>query len=328
MLPKLPRLRARASRNGVRYYFDRGADPNTGRRRWESLGSDEAAVMRRYQALIDEPQPVRGTVDAMLADCLESLRGKVRPSTLKLYRGWRKHLAAVFRHPQDVTQADVVRYMRAAAKHRLTFRGEISLLSQAFVGWMDAGRVEFNPCFGVRVKGLPRAKRKRLLLAGEIEAIIGKAPERIALAIELAYATGLRISDLCALRWADVAGVFETRKTSQRTTIDDSAGALETLLARARTRQAKVGSLYVLCDRRGRPWKSDTLRHHWITATVAAGVQDARFHDLRAAAATEVARQFGEDAAREFLGHRTVVTTRTYLRDFAPAILRPLRRKA
>lgn len=311
---RYPRLR----RHGRSFYFDHGGTP----RRWEPLGSDEARALERYRELIRPAPP--GTVDRMLADAIEDLRGKVKPGTIENYRGYRKHLAAVFRRPEDVTQADVLRYLRTCP--RMSFRNEVALLSHGFVLWMEEGRLDFNPCFGVKIKR-KGSKRTRLLTWTEIDRIIAAAEERLAVAIELAVALGLRISDCVGLRWRDVDDYLDTQKTGARLAWERS-DTLDSILARARALQARVGSLYVLCNRRGGRWLTGTLRDHWDAACDAAGVADAHFHDLRAAAATEVERRYGKDAARAFLGHKSITTTETYLRDKRVSVVKPLARKA
>lgn len=316
MIPKLPRLR----RRGARYYFDHGGKP----RRWEPLGTVESRVLARYRELMAAPKPSPGTVDQMLAEAIEDLRPKVTAGTLANYRGYRKHLAAVFHDPEAVDQADVLRYLKLCP--RKSFRGEVALLSQAYALWMDAGRLRFNPCFGVKIRRAG-SKRTRLLTWSEVDLIVAKADERLAVAIELAVALGLRISDCCALRWRDVDEYLDTQKTGRRLAWERSDG-LDAILARARALQARVGSLHVLCNRRGRRWLPGTLRDHWDLATAAAGVQDAHFHDLRAAAATEIERRHGREAAQHFLGHKSAATTEGYLRDKRVNVVRPLARKA
>lgn len=312
---KFPRLR----RKGNAYYFDTQGKP----RRWIPLGNDDVTALRRYRQLIDHAKPEHGTVDAMLAAYIATPRGNLAPGTLQNYRGYRRHLSAVFGHlsPNEISQGDIVRYLRACK--RTSARGEISLLSMAYSAWMDDGRLSFNPAFGVKVK-LPASKRDRLLSNGEIDAIVGRADERLAVAIELAYATGLRIGDLCGLRWADLQSVVETQKTGTRQAFE-ATDVLSALLDRARAAQGRVRSLYVLCDRRGRAWKPDTLRAHWDNACKAAGVEDAHFHDLRAAGGTEVDRRGGD--AQKFLGHKSGRTTEGYLRDRRVNVITPLARK-
>ncbi len=315
---RYPRLRARAGKRGVRYYFDAGGTP----RRWIPLGKDEAVVERRYRELLAAPRPVVGTVDAMLADFIGERRGKVAAGTLRNYASYRKHLAAVFSDPLAVTQADVVRYLRICP--RMSFRAEIALLSQAFTAWVEKGLLDVNPCFGVKIRR-PGSRRTRLLAPGEIDAILAHADERLAVAIELAYATGLRIGDLCRLRWADLEGTFRTQKTGAVATFAAS-DVLTPILARARALQARVASLYVLCGRGGRQWTPDALRDQWSKARQAADVPDARFHDLRAAAATAIEREHGPAAAQAFLTHRSAATTAVYLRDRRATVIRPARR--
>lgn len=323
MLPKLPRLRARTNKRGVvHYYWDAGGVP----RQWPPLGTDAAVVLRRYNELMAASKVVPRSVDAMIGECMDLLRRqrKVKPATLQNYAGYRKHLVAVFvTPPEDITQADVLKYL--AQCPRKSFRGEIGLLSMAFVNWMDQGRLTFNPCFGVRCKR-PPSKRDRLLLDDEIDAIVAAADERLAVAIELAYATGMRISDICALRWADLGGPIRTLKTGVRQALEDTE-ALRTILTRARALQVRVGSLFVLCNRGGRRWTTGALRDRWDKAVKAAGVEDAHFHDLRAAAGTEVERQRGKRGAQEFLGHLHENTTDRYLRGKRVIVVTPLARK-
>lgn len=315
--PRLPRLR----RRGHAWYYDHGGKP----RCWQPLGSDEAKALARYREIEAAPKPAPCTVDRMLADVIDHLRGRVRPGTLANYQSYRKHLSAVFDpDPEKIDQADILRYL--ALCPRTSFRGEIALLSQAFALAMTHGRLRFNPCFGVR-SGRKGSRRDRLLTEAELDAIVAAAPERVAVAIELAYATGLRIGDLIRLRWADLAGSVQTTKTGVRQAYEPSA-ALDAILARARALQSRIASLHVLCARGGRPWSGDGLRRRWRNACAAAGVADAHFHDLRAAAASAVERQEGQEAARRFLGHKDIRTTLVYLRDRQPNRVRPLARKA
>lgn len=322
MIPKLPRLRVKHHpRKPDSYWFDHGGTP----RHWERLGTDEAVVLRRYEVLMAASKPEPDTVDKMLADALEDMRKRktVKPSTLANYKGYRKHLQAVFRdHPNTISQADVLQYLDECP--RKSFRNEIGLLSLAFAHWMRLRRIDTNPCFGVhnQRKG---SKRLRLLTDAEVDRIVLAADPRLAVAIEIACATGSRISELCAMRWTDLAAYQETDKTGQRKAYAE-AEWFTALLARAKALQPRIASLYVICDRRGRQVKDNTLREHWDAACKRAGVEDAHFHDLRAYGATEVNRRGGD--AQSHLGHRDARTTAIYLRDRAPKVVTPFRRKS
>lgn len=159
----LPRLRYK----GETAWYDHGGKP----RRWERLGTDPVEIRRKYDRIVAQGKVVPGTVDAMLAEYLANPREPLAPGTAANYRVYRGHLSAVFGpvDPATVTQADILRYLRLCK--RKSARGEIGVLSLAYVAWMDAGRLDSNPCFGVRIK-LPVSKRDRLLSLEEIERII------------------------------------------------------------------------------------------------------------------------------------------------------------
>jgi integrase len=332
-----PRLRGQRNKKGiVHYYFDLGGSP----RRWEPLGTEQASVLKRYDKLIaqfKERVATRDnfTVDAMLGDYIEHANnvktGKpLGKGTLANYRSFRKNLSKVFGpaapDSEEMTQAAIVRYMRTRKASSPIIRGEVALLSLSYLRWMDLGKVQFNPCFGVKVK-LPPCKRTRLLRAEEVDRIVQQADERLAVAIELAFATGLRIGDMCRLRWADVGDLVETQKTGQRlawTRTDE----FDALLARAKALHGKVASMFVLMGPRHRPWTTYTLREHWYKACGAAGIEDAHWHDIRAAAATEIERRDGIEAASRFLGHRNLSTTQVYLRDRSVRMVTPLARNS
>lgn len=300
---RFPRLR----RKGKAWYYDTQAKP----RKWIPLGSDEAAAMAQYRKLHQPPGAV-GSVNTMLREYLLSIAGQKAPATDIQHKVWQRHLEAVFGEVEAIrlTQADIAKYLDICP--RTSGRSEISLLSSAYHRWLRLGKLEFNPCIGTRSLR-KRARRTRYLTHAELEAVLGQASPLLAVAIELAYATGLRISDLVALRWDqfDEGSAVHTKKNGrrQRFTLDDDFKAL---LARARSLQGRVGSMHVLSGRGGQPLVRQTVGHWWRQALKAAGVRDAHWHDIRAKAGTDADAQ-GMDATA-FLGHEDANTTKVYLR--------------
>jgi integrase len=310
---KLPKLH----RKGNAYYFVTTTKP----RRWIALGTDLPAAIRRYHKLIASPQP-QGTIGRLLTEHLATLT--VRPRSMELYRVWARHLGAVFGHMalDELTPADVLEYLDRCP--RTSGPGEVSLLSGAYRTAMRRQLVTWNPCVGAKT-GKPRAKRMRYLTDAEFERVRAKASPVLQVAIDLAYLTALRISDLVAVRWDAFApgGYIEAGKTGARARFDLTPELAQVLDA-ARALQTASKTLTVLSER-GRPLTASRVRYLWRQACAAAGVTDARWHDLRAKAATDVDAEAGD--AQRLLQHTTEQQTRTYLRgrrivQIAPAKLK------
>lgn len=313
---KLPKLRQK----GNAFYFDAGGKP----RRWIKLGSDPVEAMRQYRRLIGKNSPA-GTVGKMLDDHLRAIVGSVKASSLAQYQVYGAHLHRVFGDMaiDGVTQFDVLKYLDVCP--RTSGPGEMSLLNQAYTRAMRTGLVTFNPCLGAR-SGRKRPKRDRLISDAELRAVVVHASPILRVAIDLAYATGLRVSDMIALRWDqfDDGGIVRAKKNGnrQRFVVTED---LREILDRAKALQGKLASMYVLCGRGRQPIARQTVGDWWRDARTKAGVTDAHWHDLRAKAGTD-AHELGMDAT-EFLGHTNQRTTEIYLRGKKVTTVTPLKRK-
>ena len=174
-------------------------------------------------------------------------------------------------------------------------------------------------------------ERRRLVLGGRVAAHLhqelrdrkAKSSPVLQVAIDLAYLTGLRISDLLSARWDQFGeGYVENQKTGirQRFVVTED---LRAALDAARAMQGRVVSLYVLA-RRGRPLNRHTVGMWWRAACKAAGVENAHWHDIRAKAGTDAAAD-GADP-QKLLGHTSPQTTRNYLRGKRILTVDPVRR--
>ncbi len=143
----------------------------------------------------------------------------------------------------------------------------------------------------------------------------------------LAAYTGLRLGELIALRWEDIdfdtrrmvvhravsAGVEGSTKSWQARFLplaDPAAEALERLQARG---DYTAREDYVFCSRLGRRLDPSAVRRRFKAARDAAGLRPLRFHALRHAAGSLIARHADARFVQEFLGHSRITTTERYM---------------
>ena len=82
-----------------------------------------------------------------------------------------------------------------------------------------------------------------------------------------------------------------------------------TAAAAAELRQRRIGSLFVLADRRGRQWTYKRLHAEWRKVAPA----DANLHDLRRKRLTDLTRERGVDFAQSIAAHSDPRMTQTYV---------------
>ncbi len=137
----------------------------------------------------------------------------------------------------------------------------------------------------------------------------------------------LRFGELLALRWEDVdiaarrlvvhravsAGVEGPTKSWQARFIplaDPAADALQRLVARGHYTQRDD---YVFCSRLGRRVDASAVRRRFKRARDAAGLRPLRFHALRHAAGSLVARHADARFVQGFLGNSRITTTERHM---------------
>ena len=249
--------------------------------------------------------------------------GRMAPRTVQIYRSQAKlyiRPALGGQRVADVGRRDVelaVGRLPSATRNRaLAF---VSRLFSLFETW------EWRPQQTNPVRGIERARedpRDRVLDAAELAALataLDRLDERFpasVAAIRVAALTGLRISEVLAIRWehVDFASrrvILPQTKTGRRSH-HFPAAALDIMRAVPRLNE---GHHVFAVDARG-ALTYRTVRHHFGDAVKRAGLSDVRLHDLRRTFMTNAAAAgVGTHVLRDLLGHKSTAMADRYVRS-------------
>ena len=175
-----------------------------------------------------------------------------------------------------------------------------------------------NPC-----RGIERAReeaRDRVLSPSELAALATalnqheeQHPASVA-AIRVAALTGLRIGEVLGIQWQHID--FETgrltlpeTKTGRR--VHDLPAPALALLA-----ELPRFSTWAFTSTGTAAITYRTVRKHFVEIATAAGIEDARLHDLRRTVMTRAAASgIGTHVLRDLLGHKTTAMADRYIRS-------------
>jgi integrase len=253
------------------------------------LKSDAELWAREKEAQLDRselPVDTRVLRSHTLADLLERYAATIVPRKRSADRE-RYMLRVVLRHPMArlslyrLTPVEVARYRddRLLVVSGATVRRELAIVRHC----LEVARSEWGfvlPINPVRQVKLPRPSnpRERRATAGELKRLLaaceGTSSRWLYAVIELAVETGMRRSELLAMRWADVDMVGRTvllrnTKNSLPRSVPLSPRALEILQGTRR-----VGDTVFVVS-------ANAVRLAWERLKRRAEVSGLRFHDLR-----------------------------------------------
>lgn len=300
-----------------RYYFVRPSDG-----RWLPLSRDYSTALAEYGKLVEKRD--RHALQTLIDRALADMELTIAASTLKNYRVCAKRVLEAFDEfsPQQIKPVHVATFLDDAKTTPSMANLLRSFLRGVFVRAVRWGVVESDPTRDIRP--FKTGKRTRYITDAEFSRIREHASPVLQVLMDVAYITGQRIGDVMGIRYSDIseAGVFiEQDKTGTRMLIamtPDLADAIQ----RARDLHKSVKGLTLFHKRNGEPLSYFTIYGHWRRACDAAKVEDANFHDLRAAAATDASEQ-GMDS-RALLGHTTESSHKRYLRSKKVPIAQPV----
>ncbi|MNG68363.1 Phage integrase family protein [compost metagenome] len=244
-----------------------------------------------------------------------------------------KQLRTVFDSaPIDAITPAMIAQYRDSRSAKTRANREIALLSHVFNTAREWGlTTRDNPCLGVR----KNKEKPRDFYANETvwQAVYEEAPPELKDAMDLAYLTGQRPSDVLSMRKDDVEGIYlmvSQGKTGKRLRIvlevDGVKNSLGQLLERIMRRTSKHLSPFFIVNEHGKRMSWPMLRNRWADAREAARVKaevekkpdlanriaQFQFRDIRPKAASEI-NDLSD--ASVLLGHsKEGITERVYRR--------------
>lgn len=290
-------------------------------RRWIPLGRDLAQAKRQWAVLETGKAP-----SLQVGEFLERFvrEHDCALSTRKQYAYAAAAIGTEFTMPVADLRAEHVALFKRKYKAKPAWTNQcIALLA---VAWWQA-KEEGLTAHDWRVRKLEAkraAAREREMTDDEFTQLRSHGPGWLRVAMDLAYLTAARPSDIRGLQWSAVAETvaIRQRKTGARQSFAMSE-ELRCVIDEAR--QRRVLGLYVVADDKGRQISKQRLEAAFRAAREAAGVPDVQFRDIRAKSATEAERR-GQDY-QKLLGHTSPKMSERYLKGRRVEQVEPLRKK-
>ncbi len=203
-----------------------------------------------------------------------------------------------------------------------TMNREKSLISDVFSKAIKWGYIELNPL--TQVEGFKENKRDRYITDQEFEAIKKEAQSipnasHLADILDALYYTAQRSGKIFTLRWnqVDIEGrkitlgeSTTTKKVPEEIWISQPLFEILSRLKSERAFQKVVGP-YVFQKRDGKPYRS--IKTTWKTCCKKAKVKDARIHDIRHKAITDMGKKgYSLQEIAKAAGHTQISTTMRY----------------
>jgi integrase/recombinase XerC len=280
------------------------------------------------------PASLQGALDEFLAYL--KVERRMSPHTLDAYRRDLGDLAR-WLHAQGIADwralgQELLR-THVAGLHRGDPRGGRAGLSgkslqrhlsaiRSFYRWLERGAAKpANPALGLRAPKAPR-RLPQVLDADEMKVLV-EVPTDAPLGVrdramlELFYSSGLRLAELCALRWSalDLAdGLVTVTGKGGKTRIVPVGSHARTALAALRDEAKPARDAPVFTGRGGAPIAARTVQQRLRVLAQRQGLfKRVHPHLLRHSFASHVLESSGDlRGVQELLGHADIATTQIY----------------
>jgi len=270
----------------------------------------DAAVARFLAYLRDQRHYSPSTIEHY-GHALAALSARARELGLRRWRAF---------EPQQA-QALLAELHRRRAYAATTLRG-IASAWRSFFRWLAReGEVATNPAQGLRS---PRPQRKlpQVLDTDEMAQLVevpGDEPDAVRdrALLELLYSSGLRVSELCGVRWRDLDaadGTLRVTGKGRKTRIVPVGSRALAALAALRAQDRCGDDDPLVRGVRGRPLTPNGVRARLRRRALEQGVWKRVYpHLLRHSCASHLLESSGDlRAVQELLGHADIGTTQIY----------------
>jgi len=290
--------------------------------KWTRLGSTYNEAFAEYTRLTSGPDGA-ALADLVTRTLADLKRDGLAENTLRMYRVAAKKVLTVFGDfsPSQIKPHNVAIFLDEMKETKGAANIAHAFLRNVFKRGVRWGIIEADPSRDI--DRFSMAGRDRYITPDEYQAIKAKANETLKLMMDLAYITGQRIGDCRMTAYDDISenGMFVIQQKTKQKLLVAMSDDLKAVVESAKQLHTSVKAKTLFHRRDGTPIPYRTIHGWWVKACKDAGVENAKFHDLRAAAGTD-AKESGRDS-KTLLGHTTETAHNKYLRSKTVKIASP-----
>lgn len=289
---------------------------------WVRLSANFHDALVEYARLTSGPD--KAALPQLVTRTMADLKNDgLSESTLKNYKIRAAQVLDAFADfaPQEIKPRHIALFLDDMKKTPSAANQAHAFLRNLFKRAVRWGIVDIDPTRDIAI--FKTNKRDRYITEDEWTGIYSHANDTLQVLMDLAYLTGQRIGDCMGIRYADISdsGIHVVQQKTKAKVLIQMTPDLRDVIARAKTIHHSVKGMTLLHKRDGSPLSYTTIYGHWKKACEAAGVENANFHDIRAAAATD-AKSGGRDS-KTLLGHTSDANHNRYLRSKQTPVATP-----